>query len=361
MSQVGTVLIGRNEGERLATCLESVVGPGQTVVYVDSGSTDGSIARARALGVEVVELDLSHPFTAARARNAGFARLEEVDPDVEFVQFVDGDCEVVEGWLARACRELEDRPEVAGVCGRCRERFRDRSVYNRLADLEFDTPVGHTKAFGGNAMVRAKAFRQVCGFDPDLIAGEEPELCVRLRQKGWTILRIDAEMVLHDMAMTQFWQWWRRCIRGGFAFALGAALHGRPPERHWVHEVRSIMFWGMVLPLIIVGLAWPTRGASSGLLCGYLLLYWRIRRYGFHRGWSAADVRLYARWCILSKFPMSVGVILYWFRRATHRPIQIIEYKATGLSARSETSAPGFEMRAVDWPQPTDLARGTNR
>jgi len=333
MSQLGTVLIGRNEGERLCCCLDSVVGRGHAVVYVDSGSSDGSVAQARARGVEVVELDLSRPFTAARARNAGFARLEEIDPDVRFVQFVDGDCEVVKGWLERARRELENRPKVAVVCGRCRERFRDRSVYNRLADLEFDTPVGEAKGFGGNAMVRVVAFRQAGGFNPALIAGEEPELSVRLRQQGWPTLRIDADMVLHDMAMTRFWQWWRRCIRNGFAFAEGAALHGRLPERHWVHHVYSIVLWGIALPLITLGLAWPTRGASLALLGGYLLLYWRIRRYGLNRGWSAPDARLYARWCILSKFPMSVGLIVYWFRRVARRPKQIIEYKGAGSFA----------------------------
>jgi GT2 family glycosyltransferase len=332
MSQFGAVLIGRNEGERLCSCLNSVVDRGYTVIYVDSGSTDGSVDRARARSVEVVQLDLSRPFTAARARNIGFARLEELNPDVRFVQFVDGDCEVVEGWHERACRELENQPGVAVICGRCRERFPNRSIYNRLADLEFDTPVGEAKACGGNAMVRAVAFRHVGGFNPALIAGEEPELCVRLRQQGWTALRIDAEMVLHDMAMTRFGQWWQRSVRGGFAFAQGSALHGRSPERHWVRDVRSIMCWGMVLPLIILGLAWPTRGASLGLLGAYFLLYRRIRRYGLQRGWSAADARLYALWCVLAKFPMTIGLISYWFHRAIRKPKQIIEYKVAGPS-----------------------------
>jgi len=330
---LGVVVIGRNEGERLRRCLSAVCGRNLTAVYVDSNSTDGSSALARALGAEVVELDLSQPFTAARARNAGFAQLEEIDPDVRFVQFVDGDCELVDRWTAQASRVLEERPEVAVICGRRRERFPEQSIYNHLANLEWDTPIGEAKYCGGDAMMRVAAFRQVGGFNPALIAGEEPELCVRLRQQGWTILRIDAEMVLHDMAMTRFWQWWRRCIRSGFAFAEGTALYGRSPERHWVHQVRSIVFWGIALPLIILGLAWPTRGASLGLLGGYLLLYWRIRRYGLHRGWSAPDARLYACWCILSKFPMTVGLILYWFRRATRRPKQIIEYKGAGTSA----------------------------
>ena len=142
MSDLGIVTIGRNEGERLRRCLNSLVGHGLPVVYVDSNSTDGSVELARSMGVEVVELDLSLPFTAARARNAGFARLEQLTPGIGFVQFVDGDCEVVPGWLDRACAVLKERPDVAVVFGRRRERFPDQSIYNCLADIEWDTPVG---------------------------------------------------------------------------------------------------------------------------------------------------------------------------------------------------------------------------
>jgi glycosyltransferase involved in cell wall biosynthesis len=332
MNHLGVVVIGRNEGERLRRCLSMVCGRNLTAVYVDSNSTDGSSELARALGVEVVKLDLSRPFTAARARNAGFAQLEEIDPDVLFVQFVDGDCELVDGWVAQASCVLEERPEVAVVCGRRRERFPEQSIYNRLADLEWDTPVGEAKYCGGDAMMRVTAFRQVGGFNPELIAGEEPELCVRLRRQGWIVLRIDAEMVLHDMAMTRLWQWWQRSSRSGFAFAEGAALHGRLPERHWIHQVRSTGFWGIALPLLTLGLAWPTRGASLALLGSYLLLYWRIRRYGLRHGWSAPEARLYARWCVLAKFPETVGLVSYWLHRAVRRPKQIIEYKGAGPS-----------------------------
>ena len=122
MNDLGVVAIGRNEGERLRRCLNSVVGRGHTVVYVDSGSTDGSTELAHELGADVVELDLSLPFTMARARNTGFSRLLELDPEVRFVQFVDGDCELVDGWLERAA-VIESRPEVAVVCGRRRERY----------------------------------------------------------------------------------------------------------------------------------------------------------------------------------------------------------------------------------------------
>src|SRR5262249_4763561 len=156
----------------------------------------------------------------------------------------------------------------------------------------------------------------------------------------WILLRIDAEMTLHDMAMTHFRQWWWRSVRSGYGYADGALLHGKPPERHCVREVRSILIWGMAVPVFVLALAWPTRGASLMLLGGYLYLYWRIRRYGASQGWSSPDARLYARWCILAKFPHALGLFIYWFRRITRRDRQIIEYKGSGLPAQGLNAGP---------------------
>lgn len=139
---VGAVVIGRNEGARLIACLTSLQDHVGRIVYVDSGSNDGSQDAARKLGVHVVDLDVSVPFTAARARNAGLAALmAETDPPA-LVQFVDGDCTLDAGWIAVARAFLQEHAEVAVVCGRRRERFPDASLYNRLIDLEWDTPVG---------------------------------------------------------------------------------------------------------------------------------------------------------------------------------------------------------------------------
>jgi GT2 family glycosyltransferase len=328
MSQLGIIAIGRNEGERLRRCLSSVAGRDLPVVYVDSNSTDGSVEVARSLGAEVVELDLSRSFTAARARNAGFERLEQIAPGVEYVQVVDGDCEVVAGWLDRALAVLEKRPDVAVVFGRRRERYRDQTIYNRMADLEWDVPVGTVKACGGDAMILAEAFRRVGGYNPAIIAAEDDELCLRIRGQGWKVLRLDADMTLHDMAMTRFAQWWKRAVRCGHAYAEGAARHGRTPERHFVRQMRSTIFWGLLLPLIVIGLAWPTHGASLILLCGYLVLFWRSERFfRIGRGWRADDARLYAAFCVLAKFPHLAGMVKYWSRRIRGKPVQIIEYR----------------------------------
>ncbi|WP_225027982.1 glycosyltransferase family 2 protein, partial [Xinfangfangia pollutisoli] len=244
---IEAVAIGRNEGARLQACLMSLQAQVGRVIYVDSGSTDGSVALAQALGAEVVALDMTLPFTAARARNAGLAR---VSGGAEFVQFVDGDCELQPGWVAAALAAFAAHPAAVVVCGRRRERHPGASLWNRLADREWDTPVGRAKACGGDALMRVAAVRAQGGYREDLIAGEEPELCLRLRGAGGEVWRIDAEMTLHDAAMTRISQWARRTVRAGHAFAEGAALHGAPPERHWVAETRRALLWGAVLPLV---------------------------------------------------------------------------------------------------------------
>ena len=328
MNRIGIVAIGRNEGERLRRCLQSVIGKAANVVYVDSNSSDGSVAMAREMGAAVVELDLSTPFTAARARNEGFAKLLSLDPHCEFVQFVDGDCEIVAGWLERASAELAANEKLAVVCGRRRERYPEASPYNKLCDIEWDTPIGEAKACGGDAMMRVAALKQVGGFDASVIAGEEPELCVRLRQAGWKILRVDAEMTLHDAAMMRFGQWWKRMVRGGHAYAQGCAMHGAPPESHWVRENRRIVFWGIVLPVLILALAWPTRGISFVVLLGYSVLWWRTFRHSRSRGLNPADARLYARHMVVGKFAEAQGLITFWKSRLLGRRTRLIEYKS---------------------------------
>ncbi|HEX7637313.1 MAG TPA: glycosyltransferase family A protein, partial [Burkholderiaceae bacterium] len=186
---MGVVIIGRNEGERLVRCLRSVAAVGPRVVYVDSGSTDDSVANARAAGAEVVALDMRRPFTAALARNAGWQRLQQVLPNATCVHFLDGDCEVVPGWLEAAAAALAARPELAVVCGRRRERFPRASVFNLLCEIEWNAPAGDVRACGGDALMRLDALRAVGGYRESLIAGEEPELCVRLRAAGWKIHR----------------------------------------------------------------------------------------------------------------------------------------------------------------------------
>lgn len=312
---VDAVVIGRNEGARLVACLQSLQGQVRRLIYVDSGSTDGSVVAARSLGAEVVVLDTALPFTAARARNCGLAALAATPPD--FVQFVDGDCTVDAGWIRRALDGFAAHPKAVVLCGRRREVAPQVSVYNRLADAEWNTPIGQALACGGDALMRHAAVQAVGGYRDSLIAGEEPELCLRLRRAGGEIWRIDAEMTRHDADMTRFGQWWRRSLRAGHAFAEGSALHGRAPERHWVAETRRAVFWGLALPVAILGaVMWHP---AFGLLTLIYPLQWLrlVRRGGLEWGSFA----------LLGKFAEAQGVLRYWAGRLAGRQRRIIEYK----------------------------------
>jgi cellulose synthase/poly-beta-1,6-N-acetylglucosamine synthase-like glycosyltransferase len=320
----GVVIIGRNEGDRLQRCLESVCGTCARVVYVDSGSQDDSVATSRAMGVSVAELDMSMPFTAARARNEGFRRLLAEQPDLEFVFFVDGDCEVVAGWMDTAARFLDQHPDVAVVCGRRREKYPEKSLYNMLIDIEWDVPVGETKYCGGDAVMRVSALQQVNGYRADLICGEEPELCVRLRQAGWRIWHLGNEMTRHDAALYRFGQWWKRMIRGGYAFAQGALLHGAPPERHWVREYRRSWAWGLFIPVAIMALTLAFGWWALLLLTIYplqvLRLFLKGKRSMRQNWWQAVSL-------VVCQFAEMFGQMKFELDRLRRAQSRIIEYK----------------------------------
>lgn len=321
---IGVVVIGRNEGERLVKCLESVLQIGCPVVYVDSGSTDDSVELAMNMGVVVVELESNLAFTAARARNEGFRRLREPAPDLAYMQFVDGDCEVVAGWLEKAVAFLDTHRDVAVVCGRLRERNPERSIYNMLSDIEWDTPVGEAKGCGGNALMRVDAFEKVGGYRADLIAGEEPELCVRLRAAGWRIWRLDEEMALHDAAITRFGQWWKRSKRAGYAFAEGASLHGAAPERHWVRESCSAWFWGLGLPLFAIVC---TALAGPFGLVAFVVYPLQVIRLALRGNRSIRENWWRAAFLVIGKFPEMLGQVKFLMRRCLGGKSRRIEYR----------------------------------
>jgi GT2 family glycosyltransferase len=342
MPPIGLVVIGRNEGERLRRCLEAArphVAPGRAV-YVDSGSTDGSVSLARSMNFDVVELDRRILFTAARARNAGVHRLLQIAPDTRYVMFVDGDCEVLPGWWDAAADRLDGRADLAVVCGRRRERFPDASVYNRLCDIEWDTPVGDADSCGGDSMIRIEAFKAVGGFNPGMLAGEEPELCLRLRQKGWRIERIDAEMTLHDANILTLGQWWRREKRTGYAYVQGAVLQGHTPERHRVRRTRSNWLWGLLIPLLAIAPAWPTRGWCLLLLLAYPIQWLRIRAaFRRDRPQNRPNASTYATYVLVGKFPQMLGQLRYRLDRSFRRRGEMIEYKVTTPQRAHDTGS----------------------
>ncbi|WP_207974666.1 glycosyltransferase family 2 protein [Parafrankia sp. BMG5.11] len=317
--ELGIVAIGRNEGARLQRCLESVPA-GVPIVYVDSGSTDGSVAHARSAKAEVVELDLAVPFTAARARNEGFARLLERWPKIQLVQFLDGDCEIEPEWLGSAIAFLASNAAVAAVCGRRRERYPDASFYNKLCDQEWDTAIGRAKACGGDSLMRVEALRQVGGFDPNLTAGEEPELCARYRDAGWEVWRIEAPMTIHDAAMFHFRQWWLRAVRSGYGYAQVWHKTTRSPSPPlYGRELARAFAWTAGVPLLAFLLN-PAIGSAGFLLAGAL---WTVQ---FARLAKRSGPRM-AVHLMVGKAAEALGAIKYAQAALSRRNESAITYK----------------------------------
>jgi glycosyltransferase involved in cell wall biosynthesis len=318
VDDIGLVVIGRNEGERLRDCLTSLQDRSVPIIYVDSGSTDGSQDLALTFGAQVHALDMRKSFTAARARNAGFKLLLRQHPEISYVQFLDGDCRLAPVWLATAAAFLRTHEDVALVFGRRRERFPLRSIYNAICDHEWAGAPGETTECGGDILIRVEDLLQAGGYNEQLIAGEEPELCVRLREKGKRIWRLDHDMSLHDADILSFKQWWRRSVRTGHAYAEVHLAHLRSPFAIWGTNLRRTLFWSALLPASAAGavLLHPACLLALLLYPAQLLRLWR-------REGSVKRAALN----LLGKFAELQGVVQYGANRlAGHQPL-LIEYK----------------------------------
>ncbi|MCB1367286.1 MAG: glycosyltransferase [Rhodobacteraceae bacterium] len=319
---VAAIVIGRNEGQRLRRCLTSLQGQVGQLIYVDSGSTDGSSDLAAGLGASVIRLDPSRPFTAARGRQEGFQALAASGaPD--FVQFVDGDCAVEPGWIAAGRTALVDDPKLGLVTGWRSEVAPGDSIYNALCDFEWHRPAGDIQTCGGDMMVRCTAFNAAGGFRADVIAAEDDEFCARLGHAGWKLRRLPLAMTRHDAAMSRFSEWWRRAIRSGHGFAQVGHLHP-----HWFRaERRRVLAYGAMLPVLaLAGLIWS--GWLVVLVVGlYALSYGRTLQGLMRAGLPAANAAHQGLFLSLSKFPNLIGMALYHWRVMRGRAMQIIEYK----------------------------------
>jgi glycosyltransferase involved in cell wall biosynthesis len=327
---VGVVIIGRNEGPRLIRSLESLTPQSNAIVYVDSGSTDDSVAQAESCGVRVVQMDLSKPFTASRARNAGFEALVQHWPHVSQVQFVDGDCQILPGWLADASAALAADPNRVAVCGWGREIHPEHSIYNRICQVEWRMgSAGEVAAFGGLVMIRADAFKAVDGFDADVVAAEDDELAFRLRANGGTIFKLDRDCFAHDANILRFRQWWKRAQRGGYAYAQVSSMHGSGPEKKFVKELQRTKLWGIVAPaLAIAGLPF-TRGLSLGVFARYPIAMARAAQTARRRSNTWPDSVAWGVSCGLAVFPQAIGVRQFARNQRRGQTHQMIEYKSS--------------------------------
>jgi glycosyltransferase involved in cell wall biosynthesis len=327
---LSVVAIGRNEGERLGRCLESIgqMHPLQgsiEVIYVDSGSTDGSLEWAARFEVKVKKLDSANPCAAA-ARNAGWRVAK-----APIVFFLDGDTVLERDFVADSIAELND-PSVAVVFGNRREINPKASIYNRVLDLDWNPPAGTVEFCGGDALIRREVLERVGGFDERLIAGEEPEMCQRIRTLGFTIRHVDRPMTGHDLAMTRFSQYWRRAVRTGYAYAEVSTRFRNTDLPLWDKKAHRNLVHGAGLLGIIVGAPLCSIALHSviPIAAAVVIIALLAIRTVIRFRWKTADLPtllLFGLHSHLVQIPLLFGQLKYQRDRLTGKTAELIEYK----------------------------------
>jgi GT2 family glycosyltransferase len=327
---VGYIVIGRNEGQRLERALRSIRQAGneyRPLVYVDSGSTDNSVELAHREGCIVLHLDMSSRFTAARARNQGAAAISSAICREGFLFFMDGDCSLVPGFIEKAVKLMQADPTLAIVCGRNRELEPRKNIYHRLAEMEWNTEVGVVLECGGNALVRRTYFEATGGFNSLLIAGEEAELCERLRSAGGKIRRIPVDMTYHDIAMNHFSQWWRRSVRTGYAYFLNSQSKRRSlRERCIANIVRAQITTAVIVSAVLLPLL-TSKSALALIACACVVPLHGAYISRRAKGDPVPDAALYSIMCLSSKPAEVQGHLKCALSLLLRRGHSIIEHK----------------------------------
>ena len=327
---ISVVVIGRNEGERLRPCLQSVFAMERDnfqteVIYVDSGSTDGSVARAQEMGAKAIALQPERP-TAALGRNAGWRAARG-----SIVLFLDGDTILHSRFVMDSLHEFSSA-EVAIVWGHRRELYPERSLYNRILDLDWIYRPGLTPYCGGDALFRRAALEETGGFEETLIAGEEPELCRRIGVLGYSILHVDRPMTGHDLAIIRWQQYWKRATRSGHAFVEVSERLRASGQSFWIEESkknrnRALVLLGLFSAAVVVSI-----GVASILpaLAVLLLFVALALRSSWKARWKSNDVValiLYGVHSHLQQIPIYCGQLQYKWNQRKGRRAVLFEYK----------------------------------
>lgn len=317
MVETGVVIIGKNEGERLSASLLSVLAYQPYVVYVDSGSRDHSVALANEMGVSVLALDDSAPYTPARGRNEGATYLEKKYAQLKYVQFLDGDCELAVGWIESVLEVIKENSRLGIVVGSRGEKDRNYSVFTRLLDIEWrriwEPTCGMVKKTGGDIFVCIAAFNTVGKFHAEILGGEEPELCTRLAWAGWSIYKIDTPMSVHNGSHSGVLDRIRRHLRFGWAVSEITTLYRGTSVDLYRMENKRVWLFGVVLPAVGIMLCLQSCiVAIAFVLFGYLVKGVGTYREVKARGVSIQDAKLFAVDNCLGLFFQGIGKCLYY-------------------------------------------------
>lgn len=216
-----------NEAKHIERAIESALaalgelGNDGEVVLADSVSTDQTVDLAKNYPIRIVQL------ADARDRSCGIgAQLGYVHARGDFLYILDGDMEIVRGFLPPAIALLQTRPELAGVAGLVEEMvIANHGFAVRAAKADSAAEALSAPCLNMGGLYRRKAVEQV-GYltNPNLHAFEEFELGVRLTQAGWGLVRLPIPAIKHYGPRVSSFALLRRRWRTGYACGHGELL-----------------------------------------------------------------------------------------------------------------------------------------
>lgn len=192
---ISVIVIGRNEGARLDACLSSAQRAlrmlSYELIYVDSRSTDDSVAIARARGARCFVLE-EEDTTAGLGRYAGTRAAHG-----EYLLFLDGDMQLQPGFVEQAMMRMA-AGGCDGVCGIREDRYMKGGTVVSVRENYFGCTQERTAPeFGGAIFLSAEALNRCGGWSTDTVACEEAELHARLLAAGCTIIELPVPMIIH--------------------------------------------------------------------------------------------------------------------------------------------------------------------
>jgi GT2 family glycosyltransferase len=193
-TQTATVLIGiatRDRADILPKAIQSALLQGSgsiKVSVIDDGSQDGTEKLTQRFpSVEWIRLPTSCGYVAARNR---WIR----DADADYFIGLDDDAWFVSGDEIRlSVAAMTANPNIAAIAfdilSPDRPQQRSRSGITRVSSF-----------IGCGHMLRLSAVRKVGGYEPNpgSYGGEEKDLCLRLLDAGYEIVRLNGVHVWHD-------------------------------------------------------------------------------------------------------------------------------------------------------------------
>lgn len=251
-----------NEEAKIARAIESALAAAKgfpssiEIVVADSLSTDRTVEIAARYPVRVVQ------FTRVEDRGCGAGvQLGYQHSCGEYIYLLDGDMELVPGFLAEAYRVMQSDSRLAGVAGLL-EDTRVNNAFDRIrvANRAAARP-GELDWLDGGGLYRRTAIDAVGGYaaNRNLKAYEEAELGLRLRAAGWKLLRLPLPGVRHTghdagtlVLLARHWRS-RRAMAAGVLLreAIGQPWW-RGALRKLIHPLAAGAWWCMLALAVLL-------------------------------------------------------------------------------------------------------------